>query len=98
MHYVSKNVKIINHILLLAIQQPGLSGQPLDMAVLDKIEAINKLENRNMYNLCIDGGVNDKTVRYLNADAVVSGSYVLGSENPVKSIMVLQTSAEYEAY
>ena len=43
----------INHILLLAIQQPGLSGQPLDMAVLDKIEAINKLENRNMYNLCI---------------------------------------------
>lgn len=88
----------IKHILILAIPKPGFSGQTFQMEALQMIANINELANRDEYFLCVDGGVNRSTVVYINADAVVSGSYVLNAADPVKNIMILQTSAEYERY
>jgi ribulose-phosphate 3-epimerase len=89
---------LVGHVLILAIPKPGFSGQTFQMEALQMIASINGLDNRDEYFLCVDGGVNRSTVVYINADAVVSGSYVLNAPDPVKNIMILQTSAEYERY
>ena len=88
----------IKHVLLLAIQKPGFSGQKFDMEILPWIEELNQHKNRQNFEICLDGGVNQTTVKYLNVESVVSGSFILSATNPIKNIMLLQTSGEYEKY
>jgi len=90
------NLSEIRHVLLLAIQNPGFSGQNFDMGILSWIKDFDKLKNRNDFTLCVDGGVNNTTIKYLNVDSVVSGSFVLNAEDPIKNILILQTSGDYE--
>ena len=90
--------KKIKHVLLLTIPQPGFSGQKFDVSALPLLEKLNTHKNRSEFEICIDGGVNDSTVKYLNVESVVSGSYILGAPNPIKNIMHLQTSGEYAQY
>lgn len=91
-------IKKIKHVLLLTIPQPGFSGQKFDMSALPILERLNAHKNRSEFEICVDGGVNDSTVKYLNVESVVSGSYILGAPNPIKNIMHLQTSGEYAQY
>lgn len=88
----------VNHILLLAIPQPGFSGQKFDITALQLLEKLNAHKNRSKFEICVDGGVNALTVKYLNVESVVSGSYILGAQNPIENIMHLQTSGEYAKY
>lgn len=88
----------VNHILLLAIPQPGFSGQQFDIKALQLLEKLNAHKNRSKFEICVDGGVNALTVKYLNVESVVSGSYILGAQNPIENIMHLQTSGEYAKY
>ena len=90
--------KKIKHVLLLTISQPGFSGQKFDASALPLLEKLNAHKNRSEFEICVDGGVNDSTVKYLNVESVVSGSYILGAPNPIKNIMHLQTSGEYAQY
>lgn len=90
--------KKIKHVLLLTIPQPGFSGQKFDASALPLLEKLNAHKNRTEFEICVDGGVNDSTVKYLNVESVVSGSYILGAPNPIKNIMHLQTSGEYAQY
>lgn len=94
--YIESNK--IKHILLLTIPQPGFSGQKFDVSALPILEKLNTHKNRTEFEICVDGGVNDLTVKYLNVESVVSGSYILGAQNPIKNIMHLQTSGEYAQY
>ena len=87
--------KKIKHVLLLTIPQPGFSGQKFDASALPLLEKLNAHKNRSEFEICVDGGVNDSTVKYLNVESVVSGSYILSAPNPIKNIMHLQTSGEY---
>lgn len=88
----------IKHILLLTIPQPGFSGQKFDSSALPLLEKLNAHKKRSEFEICVDGGVNDSTVKYLNVESVVSGSYILGAPNPIKNLMHLQTSGEYAQY
>lgn len=88
----------IRHVLLLSIPLPGFSGQKFDLSALSILEKLNNHKNRVKFEICVDGGVNDITVKYLNVESVVSGSYILGAPNPIKNIMHLQTSGEYAQY
>ena len=88
----------IKYVLLLAIPKPGFSGQKFDMEILPWIEELNQHKNRQNFEICLDGGVNQTTVKYLNVESVVSGSFILSAPNPIKNIMILQTSGEYEKY
>lgn len=90
--------KKIKHVLLLTIPQPGFSGQKFDASALPLLEKLNSHKNRTEFEICVDGGVNDSTVKYLNVESVVSGSYILGAPSPIKNIMHLQTSGEYAQY
>jgi len=88
----------VKHVLVLAIPNPGHSGQTFSMETLSLLKDLDHYRGRSKITICVDGGVNKDTIKYLNVEAVVSGSFVLNSENPVRSIMVLQTSGEYEKY
>jgi ribulose-phosphate 3-epimerase len=90
--------KKVKHILLLTIPQPGFSGQKFDTSAIPLLEKLNSHKSRSEFEICVDGGVNDTTVKYLNVESVVSGSYILGAPNPIKNIMHLQTSGEYAQY
>jgi ribulose-phosphate 3-epimerase len=88
----------VKHVLLLSIPKPGFSGQKFDMEILPWIDELNQHKNRQNFEICLDGGVNQTTVKYLNVESVVSGSFILSAPNPIKNIMLLQTSGEYEKY
>lgn len=89
-------VGAIEALMLLTIERPGLSGQPFCMEALNAIEDINGWHERRRFELCVDGGVNEKNVRLMNVESVVSGSSVLNHANPSRQIMRLQTSGSYE--
>ena len=91
-------LEYVKHVLLLAIPKPGFSGQKFDMEILPWIDELNQHANRQNFEICLDGGVNQTTVKYLNVESVVSGSFILSAPNPIKNIMLLQTSGEYEKY
>ena len=94
--YIEKNE--IKHILLLTIPKPGFSGQKFDATALPILMKLNNHKYRSKFKICVDGGVNDSTVKFLNVESVVSGSYILAAPNPIKNIMHLQTSGEYAQY
>jgi pentose-5-phosphate-3-epimerase/putative flippase GtrA len=88
----------IKHVLLLAIPQPGYSGQKFDISAIPILEKLNKHKNRSLFEICVDGGVNNLTIKYLNVESVVSGSFILNAKNPIINILNLQTSGEYAQY
>lgn len=87
----------IDLVLLLAIADPGSSGQSQDSRVLEHIRAINKWPEREQLDLCVDGGVNEQNIGSLDVEFVVSGSSVLNHGDPQRQILRLQTSSNYEA-
>jgi pentose-5-phosphate-3-epimerase len=88
----------IRDILLLAINNPGYSGQKFDVGIMQWINELDKRKNRNNFKICVDGGVNNETIKLLNVEKVVSGSFVLNAKDPIMQIMYLQTSGEYDEY
>ena len=95
---LNKHLHKVKDVMLLAIENPGYSGQKFDLRTLELVNLLNNHKKRNNFNLCVDGGVNKDTIRRLDVDAVVSGSYVLNATNSIKNIMLLQTSGDYEKY
>jgi ribulose-phosphate 3-epimerase len=86
----------IDTLMLLTIPRPGMSGQSFEISALKKIETLNSWPERADFDICIDGGVNEKIIGLLNVETVVSGSSVLCHENPPRQIMRLKTSSSYE--
>ena len=81
---------IIDHVLVMSVT-PGEGGQEFMMEAVDKVKIINQLRIDNNYNytICVDGGINDKTSRYVKdtgADMVVSGSYICMKDEYQKQI------------
>ncbi len=91
-----QHLERIDGILLLAILTPGSSGQSFQMSTLERVSDINHWPERSRVDVCVDGGVTEATVGLLNVEIVVSGSSVLGSTDPRRQIMRLQTSSNYE--
>ena len=88
---------LIDSILVLSIENPGYSGQSFKMKALEIISKINKHKYRNQISLIVDGGINNKNISLVKSENIVSGSYVLNAEDPIKNIMILQTSSQYES-
>jgi ribulose-phosphate 3-epimerase len=74
---------------------PGFGGQKFIEAATDKVARLKALRTKYHANFIIevDGGVNLHTGAQLaaaGADALVAGSFVFGSENPVQTIAELK--------
>ena len=74
---------LINQILIMSIV-PGDGGQAFIIEAIDKIDEARVLVQEYKLDIIInvDGGINDKTINYCKkADMVVSGSYIVLSDN-----------------
>ena len=92
-----KHHNLIDSLLVLSIETPGYSGQSFKMDSLEIISKINNHKFRNRISLVVDGGVNNKNIPLIKSENIVSGSYVINSKDPIKNIMILQTSSQYES-
>ena len=77
----------IELVLIMSVE-PGKGGQKFMPIAIDKTNEIRKL-NKNII-ISVDGGINDETIRMVNTDMVVSGSYVCMSDNFEKNIEILK--------
>ncbi len=89
-------IRGFEQILILSISNPGTSGQKFNEKSYELIKKINSVKFRNEFTVCVDGGVKSNIINKFISEKVVSGSYVLNNEHPVKRIMMLQTVARYE--
>ena len=69
----------IDLVLVMSVN-PGLGGQTFMMESIDKINKLRKL-NKGNFKISVDGGINNETIKYVDVDIAVSGSYVCMSND-----------------
>jgi pentose-5-phosphate-3-epimerase/putative flippase GtrA len=79
-------------LLILSVDDPGFSGQKFNFNTFDYIEFFNKLNFRDKFRICVDGGVDKNIVKILDVDDIVSNSSILGSKDPINEIMKFQSN------
>ena len=73
----------------------GKGGQSFILETIDKIQELKQYLSENHLDLDIevDGGINDKTAKLAvqaGANILVSGSYILGADDPKSAINSLK--------
>lgn len=79
----------IDMILIMSVV-PGKGGQSFIYSSVDRVKEIKKMIGKRNIVISIDGGINNETSKLVDTDIVVSGSYVLGSEDMNNSINLLR--------
>lgn len=80
----------IDLILVMSVE-PGSGGQEFISKTPNRIAKIKELIGKKKIAINVDGGINDKTVKYLDkANIVVSGSYVVNSDSFMDAIKSLR--------
>lgn len=80
----------IDLILVMSVE-PGSGGQEFIGETPNRIAKIKELIGKKKIAINVDGGINDKTVKYLDkANIVVSGSYVVNSDSFMDAIKSLR--------
>lgn len=79
----------IDMILIMSVV-PGKGGQSFIYSSVDRIKEIKRMiGNRNII-VNVDGGINAETCKLVDSDVVVSGSFVLSSDDLDSSINLLR--------
>lgn len=91
---IEKLLPYLDLVLIMTVE-PGFGGQSFISDTLYKIIDLKKIIIKNRYNCLIevDGGINDQTAKACinaGADVLVSGSYILSSNNIRESIQSLK--------
>ncbi len=84
-------LKYIDLVLIMSVE-PGYGGQKFLPEVLNKVNKLKALQANYNFKISIDGGINDETIKQVNTDIVVSGSYICKSLNYNEQINKLLTS------
>ena len=92
---LEKITEKFSNIMVLSILRAGYSGQIFYKESYDLIRDINELQKTKKLNLFVDGGINKENIKYINAENIISGSYVLKSANPRQEIMKLKAFGKY---
>lgn len=80
----------IDLILVMSVE-PGRGGQKFIDATTKRIDDIKKMIGKRKILINVDGGINKDTIgKVSNSDIVVSGSYVVGSDNFEEAITSLK--------
>jgi len=78
---LEKYLDDIDLVLVMSVE-PGRGGQEFIHTSVEKIDSIRKLIDGRDILIEVDGGINDKTISLVqNVDIVVSGSYIVKSNN-----------------
>ena len=78
----------IDLVLVMSVN-PGLGGQTFMMESTNKINKLRKL-NKGTFKISVDGGINNETIKYVDVDIAVSGSYVCMSNDFEEAISNLR--------
>ena len=80
----------IDLILVMSVE-PGRGGQSFIDTTTKRIDDIKKMIGKRKILINVDGGINKDTIgKVSNSDIVVSGSYVVGSDNFEEAITSLK--------
>ena len=86
-------LELIDLVLIMSVH-PGKGGQKFIKETIDKVTCINNKKSKNNFIISVDGGVNDTNSKDLinsGADLLVSGSYLVKSDNlnnSIKSLLI----------
>lgn len=92
---VLKDVLVDLDLVLIMSVNPGFGGQKFIHHSIQKVQQLKRLIENTVSKAIIevDGGVNVETGKLLvdaGADALVAGSFVFGSKNPIQTILELK--------
>ena len=78
---LDKYLPFIDLVLVMSVN-PGYGGQKF---ISSSIEKINYLKNQRLkynykYKISVDGGINDETIKLVNSDIAVVGSYITNGD------------------
>ena len=81
MDYI-KYFPLVDEILVLSVN-PGKGGQPFLRKVIPTIDYLYSVKDIYKFNIAIDGGINDETIKLVKdkVDLVISGSFITNSDN-----------------
>ena len=86
-------LELIDLVLIMSVH-PGKGGQKFINETIDKVKDINNKKSKNNFIISVDGGVNNTNSKDLinsGADLLVSGSYLVKSDNlnnSIKSLLI----------
>ena len=86
-------IELIDLVLIMSVH-PGKGGQKFIKETIDKVRGINNKKSKNNFIISVDGGVNNTNSKDLinsGADLLVSGSYLVKSDNlnnSIKSLLI----------
>lgn len=78
--YLEPFLEDINMIIVMSAY-PGKGGQKFMYTTVDKIKELKELIGDKNIVLSVDCGINEETSKLCDTDMVVSGTFILGSEN-----------------
>lgn len=92
---IEKYLSDIDLVLVMTVE-PGFGGQSFMEDMIPKIKELDKYRKQNnlTYKIEVDGGINNVTGKKCadaGADVLVSGSYVLKSENMKEKVTLLKS-------
>ena len=95
--WATERLDKISAIVVMTVN-PGFSGQPMDMGVMPKLEAVSSLvrEKGSGTDIEIDGGVEEDNVHEVvrrGGTVLVAGAGVYAKRDPVKAISALRERA-----
>lgn len=78
---LDKYLKYIDLILIMSVV-PGAGGQQFIENSIDKIDYLKneRIKNNYSYLISVDGGINDETIKLVNSDIAVSGSFITNGD------------------
>lgn len=82
-------LEIIDLVLVMGVK-PGFGGQGFIKETINKINELKAIQPKYNFIINVDGGVNDETIKYINSDMVVSGSYVCMNDDMTEAIKTLK--------
>lgn len=82
-------LEFIDLILVMTVE-PGQGGQSFIETVIPKVEQLNKLKEKYNFLIQVDGGINNLTIKKVDADIYVVGSYITKSDDYQNQINALK--------
>lgn len=87
---------MVDQVLVMTVD-PGLGGQGFLQEMLEKVSQLAeyKQENGLDFDIEVDGGINDQSIRLAKRAGVtvaVAGSYIFKARNPAERLKILQES------
>ena len=90
LNLLEKYLDKIDLILVMSVF-PGLGGQTFIEESTNRIDSIKNMIGKRKILINVDGGINNKTISKVNnSDIVVSGSYIINSDDFEKKIESLR--------